>query len=71
MPKKTSETFSTCDSMSGVKYKKAVGFADNLKATTAPPSGHVRTVVTTAQSGSLDLRYAPRDPKVSDKNTAY
>jgi hypothetical protein len=70
MPEKTSDPFSTCDPLSGVEYEKAQGVVVNLRATTIPPSGQVRTVVTTAQTGSLELRYAPRDPTVSDKNTA-
>ncbi|QDV38077.1 hypothetical protein [Tautonia plasticadhaerens] len=68
---KKGEAFTTCESLAGVKYEKAVGFSVNMHATTAPPSGQVRTVVTTAKSGSLDLRYAPREPKTFDKDTAF
>jgi hypothetical protein len=57
--------------MHGVKYGKAIGVIINPKASTAAPATQVCTVVTTARSGALDLRYAPRDPKVSDKTTAY
>jgi hypothetical protein len=70
MPKKLTDPFSTCDTMAAVNYQCATGVRVNLQANTSPPGDQVRTVVTTAQKGALDLRYAPRSPKVSDKNTA-
>lgn len=71
MTKKPAEAFSTCDPLTAVKYQAAICVKVNLQATTAPSDGHVRTVVTTAQKGMLDLRYAPRAPRISDKNTAF
>ena len=71
MPNKPTEPFSTCNPLSAVKYRHAEGVKVSMTGSTAPPSGEVRTVVTTAQKGTLDLRYAPRKPKVSDKNTAH
>jgi hypothetical protein len=71
MPKKPTEPFSTCNPLSAVKYQLAEGVKVGTAGSTSPPSGEVRTVVTSAQKGTLDLRYAPRKPKVSDKNTAH
>jgi hypothetical protein len=71
MPKKPNEPFSTCNPLAAVKYQDAEGVKVSISGSTAPPSGQVRTVVTTSQEGTLDLRYAPREPKVADKNTVY
>ncbi len=71
MAKKSNGSHSTSGSLNAVKYSKAIGMIVNPKTSTASSVAQVRTVVTTARSGSLDLRYAPRDPKVSDKNTAH
>lgn len=71
MPKKPIELFSTCNPLSAVKYQRAEGVKVSTAGSTSLPSGEVRTVVTTAQKGTLDLRYAPRKPKVSAKNTVH
>ncbi|MHB1561823.1 MAG: hypothetical protein ACYC61_30605 [Isosphaeraceae bacterium] len=71
MPKKPTEPFSTCNPLPAVKYQRAEGVKVSTAGSTSLPRGEVRTVVTTAQKGTLDLRYAPRRPKISDKNTAH
>lgn len=70
MPKNPNEPFSTCDTLSAVKYQAVQCISVSLHGSTAPKGGEVRTVVTTAQTGSLDLRYAPRTPNLSDSNTS-
>jgi hypothetical protein len=70
MPNKPNEMFSTSDTLASVKYQQATGFKATTHASTVSGGVNVRTVVTTAQKGVLDLRYAPRSPKSSDKNTA-
>jgi hypothetical protein len=70
MSKKPTEPFSTCNPLSAVKYEKATGVKISTHGSTAPASDKVRTVVTSAQKGTIDLRYVPRKPKISDKNTA-
>lgn len=70
MPRKPSDFFPTCSVPASGCYQQATGFNLNARGTTVPVSGSVRTVVTTTQKGMLELRYAPRSPKVSDKNTA-
>lgn len=71
MQNRPDEAFSTCGSTGATKYHAATGVNFGLQATTTPCDGQMRTVVTTNQSGTLDLRYAPRSPKLLDKNTAY
>lgn len=71
MQNKFNQQISTCDPLSGVKFQPAQGFNMHVNGSTAPAIAQVRTVVTTAQTGSLDLRYAPRNAIVLDKKTSY
>jgi hypothetical protein len=71
MPKNPNEPISTDDPLSAVRYQPATGITVNLTGSTAPKDGEIRTVVTTLTTGSLDLRYAPRTPKISDNNATW
>ncbi len=52
------------------KYVVATGFHLRPRITTVPPADNTRTVKTTRMRGWLELRYAPRKPKMADTNTS-
>jgi hypothetical protein len=70
MSKNPTDFFVTCDPFSVVKYVPAIGFLSQPRADTSRSIDPVRRVVTTAQDGALVLRYAPRFPRILDRNTA-
>ena len=71
MANKPTKTSDTRNPLAATKYQKADVVQTSIQGSTSPSSDHVRTVVTTSQDGTLNLRYAPRKPKTSNKNTAY
>jgi hypothetical protein len=64
------DKLNTSDQVFKATYQVAQSFCVGTQITKPAMTQHVRTVVTSAQSGSLPLRYAPHDPKVTDVNTS-
>ena len=61
---------STADPTASATYQLACGVNLGVQITKPAITQQVRTVVTRAKEGSLDLRYAPHDPKVTDVSTS-
>lgn len=64
-----SEKPNTSDAIASATYQSARGYHVGAKIEQPAMTQHVRTVVTSAKEGSLELRYAPRSPKVTDVST--
>lgn len=69
MPTK-SEKLSTSEPLAKATYQTARGvFVGDMVARSSMVQ-QVRTVVTSAKEGTLGLRYAPHNPKVTDVSTS-
>jgi hypothetical protein len=60
---------STSDPIASATYQTARGYCVGAKISQPAMTQRGRTVVTSAKEGSLELRYAPRSPKVTDVST--
>jgi hypothetical protein len=65
------EKFTTDENPSAARYQTARVVTVGQKSNTAGPIQNVRTVVTSAKQGSIELRYAPRGPIVNDASTVF
>lgn len=65
------ENFNTAEESTTAHYQAAKGVTVGQKSNTADPIQNVRTVVTSAKQGSIELRYAPRKPIVNDASTVF
>ncbi len=69
MPTK-SEKPGTSEPLAKATYQIARGVFVGDKIAKPAMTQQVRTVVTSAKEGSLGLRYAPHNPKVTDVSTS-
>ncbi len=64
------ENSTTPDRIVSAKYQAALGIRVGSRIVKPALTQQVRTVTTSAKEGSLGLRYAPHNPKVTDVSTS-
>jgi hypothetical protein len=64
------ERISTSEPSANATYQIAEGIRVGVQISKPAMTQQVRTVATSAKSGSIDLRYAPHSPKTKDINTS-
>ncbi len=64
------DCWDTASYLEAVRYQLARNIMVGRDKSTTIHDDEVRTVVTTAMTGGLDLRYVPRRPKILRKTTA-
>ena len=61
---------STTESTIRAKYQIAEGVRVGMQISSRAMAQKSRTVTTSAKSGSVELRYAPHSPKITDISTS-
>jgi len=64
------EPVSTSEPSVKTRYQIAEGIRVGAQVSKPAMTQQVRTVATSAKSGSIDLRYAPHSPKIKDISTS-
>jgi hypothetical protein len=65
-----SDGSSTSDPTIQAKYQVAEGLRVGMQITSPAMTQKTRTVATSAKSGTVELRYAPHSPKITDISTS-